>query len=327
MNAAFVTGSTGFIGRNLVERLTASGRKVYAFTRGPRGDIPAGAVEVRGDILAPETYIDALRECSTLYHCAARITFRAEDFAEAFAVNVEGTRAVFKAASLAGTRRAVLLGACAVFGTSASPTRLLNETAAPLISRGNVYAFTKKAAEQAALEAGGAALETVIANISTVYGRGDSNMNSGSVIRSVRNGMRFVPPGGTSYIAMDDLLDGLELLEQRGRAGERYILSAENLTYADLVRRIAAILGLVRRPIRLPRALRLPMLLAVAGVARLSRGRPGLSLVTPQIIGESFGYKYFDGAKARRELDFNPRRSLEQAVGEAIVYYQAKGLL
>ena len=326
MSAVLVTGSSGFIGRNLVERLAAEGRKVYALARRPQDDLPAGAVAVQGDILQPATYASVLPDCSALYHCAAHVAFRARDAALSEAVNIRGTREVFRAAARAGVARGVLLSACAVLGISDSPLHLLDENATPLLSARNVYARSKLAAEEAVREVFGSPLTVVIANISTVYGRGDRSLNSGSIIRSVRNGMKVVPPGGTSYVGMDDLLEGLLLMEARGQAGERYILSAENLTYVDLVRRITAVIGMTRRPVRLPRVLRLPAILAAAGAEWVARNRPGLNLITPQIIEESFGYKYFDASKARRELGWRPRVSLEQAVAEAIDYYRQRGM-
>ncbi len=95
----FVTGATGFIGRNLIQHLTRSGDyTVTALTRIPtqEGAGDAGGVRwIKGDLLEPQRYLAALSGCETVVHLAAatgRAT--AADFQR---VNVDGTRLLLQA--------------------------------------------------------------------------------------------------------------------------------------------------------------------------------------------------------------------------------------
>jgi len=172
-------------------------------------------------------------------------------------------------------------------------------------------------------------LNASIANIATVYGPGDRKMNSGSVIRAVARGeMRLVPTGGTSYITVDDLVTGLRLLREKGAPGERYILCNENLSYLDLAQRIAKALGRAGPTRVLPRVLYLPAVVAGFMLERIPLAdRDRVALMSAQLVRESFGYKYYTSAKAERELGWRPKRTLEEAVLEAVDYYVEQGLL
>ncbi|MBF0219411.1 MAG: NAD-dependent epimerase/dehydratase family protein [Gammaproteobacteria bacterium] len=331
LERVMVTGASGFIGDNLVAELLQRGVTVYGLARSPLRRSHPNLIAIQGDLLQPESYQQALQQCDTLFHCAGHISFSAADRAQAEAINIAGTKAVATAALEAEPLRFVHLSACAVLGfRQHADAPLLDESAAPLIARENGYAYSKWAAEQEILTLTEQGLNAVIANISTVYGAGDRQMNSGSIIRSLRQGMRLIPPGGSSYIGIKDLLAGLLALAQNGRRGERYILNSENLTYADLTRRIAVVVKAAPPSFVLPRVARRPAIAAAWSLERLQRLRGatgGVNLVTPQIIRESFGYKYFSAAKAQRELGWQPQQSLESAVAEAMAFYLKEGLL
>ncbi|RJP23237.1 MAG: NAD-dependent epimerase/dehydratase family protein [Candidatus Abyssobacteria bacterium SURF_5] len=325
----FVTGASGFIGSNLCKRLVADGNRVYALARNPTEQSGEGLSYVRGDILNPKSFQAVLHDCDLIFHCAACVSFDKKDYPQAFEVNVEGTERILEAAHRAGVKKVVHLSACAVLGFSTTSEKVLDEAAAPPISKDNVYAYTKKMAEEKVLEYVRKGLDVSIANIATVYGAGDRKLNSGSVIKSVYEGkMRFVPPGGTSFVSVEDVVEGLILIARNGRPGERYILCSENMEYRQLVNRISAVLQVKRPLMTLPSIAYYPAVLAVTALNLLApAGGDQVNLVTPQIVRETFGYKYFSSEKARRELGWHPARTFEEAVGSAFEYYRREGLL
>jgi len=180
----FITGASGFIGSNLINKLYL-GNKVYALVRDPQRHVIGGIENIVGDILSPESYEHELKGCDILFHCAAFISFRKKDFDEAYRVNVEGTRNVLEAAYVAGVKKVVHLSACAVLGFSDDKNKVLDETADPVIRKDNVYAYIKKLAEEEVQKYVKKGLDVSIANISTVYGQGDRKMNSGSIIKTI----------------------------------------------------------------------------------------------------------------------------------------------
>jgi len=77
MNRAFVTGGSGFVGRNLIEALVSRGVEVRALAR---SDDAASTVEslgaeaVRGDLDAKDVMASAMNGCDAAFHAAAQVT-------------------------------------------------------------------------------------------------------------------------------------------------------------------------------------------------------------------------------------------------------------
>jgi dihydroflavonol-4-reductase len=327
--SVLVTGGNGFIGRNLVEGLDTGENQIFVLARGPCEVRGRRVTLVQGDICRPETLSSVMEQCDTVFHCAGHVSFRKKDFSQTYRVNVGGTRNVLEAASRAGVRKVVHLSACAVLGFSRDPLVRIDESASPFIEKGNIYAYTKLLAEEEVRRYVRKGLNVSMANIATVYGPGDRKLNSGSVITSIyRKQMRLVPPGGTSFITVKDLVSGLQLLSENGRSGERYIFCAENLPYRTLVERIAQAVGVSPPVMVIPKVFYLPALWMARLLERASSaGADRVGLVSAQIVKESFGYKYFDSGKARRELGWSPSQTLEDAVQQALAYYRAHHLL
>jgi thioester reductase-like protein len=105
MGAVFLTGATGFVGREILSRfLERDDRHVYALVRADNDDeaagrLPAhdrltavaGDIEQRGLGLTDRTRERLRGEVGTVLHCAASVSFDLP-LAESRSVNVEGTR-------------------------------------------------------------------------------------------------------------------------------------------------------------------------------------------------------------------------------------------
>ncbi|WP_347273852.1 NAD-dependent epimerase/dehydratase family protein [Candidatus Kuenenia sp.] len=329
-NNIFITGAAGYVGRNLVNKLGLSNNnKIFALIRKPGEHFDKGIEVVVGDILNPASFTSVLNKCDLVFHCASYISFKKKDFQQAYEVNVEGTRNILEAANQTGVKKVVHLSACAVLGFSTDKNKVINENANPEITKDNVYAYTKKLAEEKVQKYVQKGLDISIANIATVYGQGDGNLNSGTIIKSIYEGkMRLIPPGGTSFVSVDDLIDGLLLLAQKGKAGERYIFCTENMEYKILFQRIAKTLNLKEVRFKLPQFTYSPVLLAIKCVEPfLSLTRNGINLLTPQILKETYGYKYFTSKKAREELGWKSSQNFEETVQKAFNYYKENNLI
>jgi dihydroflavonol-4-reductase len=333
MRKVLVTGASGFIGSNLILRLISRGDMVYAFVRNIDKALCTFDNKVTiivGDITDFKKLTLAMNKCDLVFHCAAFITFNKKDYSLAYKVNVEGTRNVLEAAYQAGVKKVVHLSACAVLGFAKDKNKIIDESANPVIRSDNVYAFTKKLAEEEVqkyvMQKG---LDVSIANIATVYGQGDRKLNSGSIIKAIfEKKLKFIPPGGTSFVSIDDLVDGLILLSEYGRPGERYIFCTENIEYKELVQKIAETLGVDGPKFTFPVFFYYPAFLIVKILELiLTFKKENNILVSPQILKETFGYKYFDSQKARKELGWQPCVELSDAVKKAVDFYRKHGLM
>lgn len=325
----FLTGVSGFIGSNLCKKLLLEENRIYGLVRKPTEQLDKRIEIIQGDILRPGSYVSYIKECDIVFHCAAYVSFRKSDFEKAYRINVEGTRNVLEAAFQGRIKKMVHVSACAVLGCSSDENTVLDEIANPAIDRNNVYAYTKKLSEEEVKKVGQKGLNVSIANVATVYGQGDRKLNSGAIIKAIyTKKMKFFPPGGTSFVSVDDLVDGLILLAQKGRGGERYIFSSENMPYRELTQRIARVLNVQGPRYSLPRFTFYPALWGIKVMGWLPGFRHReISLMTPQILRESYGYKFFTSEKARKELNWNPQQNFEEAVGQAFNYYQKNHLI
>jgi NADH dehydrogenase len=99
--AVFVTGGAGFVGRRLLAALRAAGRPVVVLDRsGSLSGLVDGVQIVRGNLLEPEAYRDALRSCDTVLHLAAA-TGRASAQDHVLS-NLRGTEVLLEASEHAG---------------------------------------------------------------------------------------------------------------------------------------------------------------------------------------------------------------------------------
>lgn len=179
-----VTGGTGFVGRKLIDRLTASGLAVRALSR--RGMVP-GAVTVRGDLDDQGALGDLVRDADDVVHLAGLV--KAPD-REAFArVNVAGTERLARAMGR-GSGRLLLVSSLAARHPEVS-----------------AYAASKWAAETVALEVLGPERVTIL-RPPAVYGPGDRATLL--IFRQLAGGLLVAPgPRGArfSLIYVADLVE------------------------------------------------------------------------------------------------------------------------
>lgn len=98
----FVTGSSGFIGRELVALLEAQGNEIVGFSRGDGKDIRnAGLLE------------QAMQGCDAVVHLAAELD---EGSRELFSINVDGTRSVVETAARMRIGHFVFISTTGVLG-------------------------------------------------------------------------------------------------------------------------------------------------------------------------------------------------------------------
>lgn len=328
----FVTGANGFIGANLVKKLVEDKNEVVALVK--NGEITHPLLrglefEVSaGDVLNSNSVEKAMKGCTQAYNLAARVSFNEKDLRDLLDVNVGGAVNVANSALKKGIRL-VHTSACAVFGYSKNPHQIIDENNVIEIPKNSVYAYTKKRAEEEIREMIPKGLDATFVNPATTYGAGDQKLNSGGIIKKISSGKAFIaPPGGTSTISVRDVVTGHIKAMEKGKVGENYILSSELMSYLKLFERIARIVKVTPPRMKVPSFTYPFAYVFIYGYCSLSGllGKPS-EFVTPQILKETYGYKYYSNQKAISQIDWTPENSFEDAVGEALDYYQKNNLL
>lgn len=308
MSRYLVTGATGFLGSHLVRGLEAHGHEVVPFSRANGGSV-LDADRVRA----------AAAGCHGAFHCAGKVSRDPADAEELYRVHVEGTKIVLDSCARAGVRRVVVASTSATMAVSETAVRVATEDdAAPIgiLSRWPYYR-AKLFAERAALERNRAGFEVVAINPSLLLGPGDTRGSSTEDVRLLLEGaIRMVPAGGLSFVDARDAADAMRLAMDRGRAGERYLIGACNLTVRDFFARLGRVSG-VRTPwMPMPRSREF----ARVGALWMQRvaSRVGFNASLDPVSAEMAQcFWYLDSSKAERELGWSardPNRTLHETV-------------
>ncbi len=320
---ALVTGATGFLGRNLVERLLAEGWRVRAFHR-PGSDtawLAAHGVElVCGELTDARCLAAAIPEGGVLFHLAGDTTMWPPAHRRQHRTNVLGTRAAAEAALRRGVRL-VHASSIAAYGIQEGP---LTEGSPRLGARTPIHYFrTKALAEEEVERAAARGLDAVILQPANVVGRHDAR-NWGRMIRMVAaERLPGVPPGGGSFCHAAEVARMFAVAAERAPSGSRYLLGGADASYLDGVRLLGRLLG---RPVP-PRPTPTLLLRAVARLALwasyATRREPDL---TPETVRLVSAWIVCRSDRAVAELGYRPA-PLEAMFAEAVAWMRAEGLL
>jgi nucleoside-diphosphate-sugar epimerase len=322
-----VTGTTGFTGGHLCERLASDGARVRALVRDPAraaSTHPAGVELVAGDLRDRASLQRATAGVDTVYHIAA--LFRPENVSrrEMWETNVDGVRNLLEAAHAAGVRRFVHCSTIGVHGDIKHPPADEESPYAP----GDHYQESKAEGEKVALAwMREGKLQVSVFRPGGIYGPRDLRFLK--LIRAVAH-QRFVMLGSGDVryqmVYIDDLVDGILRCGRCPAAvGEVFILTGEPaVTLNELVATIADVLGVATPRWRIP-----VWPVYAAGLVCEALCRP--FGIQPPLYRRRVDFfrktRWFDIAKAKRMLGFEPRVDLATGIARTVAWYRAEGYL
>jgi len=312
-----VTGATGFVGRHLCPLLMQNGHQVVAATRGDdAAGLAAGITPFNVGDLTPGTYWrEALDGVEAVVHLAARTHVMNETATNpemAYRrINVEATRRLANEAAVLGVRRLVFMSSIKVNGerTDGAPFSAA-DTPAPE----DAYGRTKRDAEIELTRATeGTNTEAVMLRSPLVYGAGVKG-NFLTLMEAIAAG-KTLPLGAIenrrSLIYAGNLASAIGCaLEHPDAAGKTYLVrDGEDISTAELARRIAAALGVKPRLPTVPAGL-----LRLAG--RLTGRGPAIARLTGSLL--------VDDAPIRAELGWQPPFSLDQGLELTAAWFKSR---
>ncbi len=327
MVKALVTGGTGFLGAHIVRMLIERGHTVRVLRReSSRTDLIADLPieHALGDVTDVDSVRAASQGCAWVFHTAAVADYWRAQRTKLYQVNVDGTRNVLEAARAAGVGRVIFTSSAAAVGLRADGKPSDESVLFNLPPERFPYGHSKMLAEQAAAKAVEAGLSVVTLNPSVIFGPGDLNLISGSMIVEPARGLvpPFYPVGAVTAIDVRDVAAAHLAAAERGVSGERYILGAHDVTYRELFSLICQIVGARPPKLPLPKALATPLSALINALSRLGVRLP----VDGNQIWLSARRMLFDASKARAAFGA-PQISLRQSLEDTYQWYLEHGLV
>ncbi len=315
----FLTGGSGYIGRNLIRAAVARGLKVVALARSETSAARVsalGATPARGDILDAALLPNLMKGCRYLVHAAADTDHGLGSVAQARS-NLEGTKAVFEAAKAAGITHAVQISTEAVL-LEGRPLENANETLPMPSKPAGAYSRTKGEAERIALATAGGNFMVVAVRPRFVWGRDDTTALPALVDAAKSGKLQWIGGGRylTSTTHVANACEGILLALEKGRSGEVYFVTdGEPVEFRAFVTRLLQTQSVAVPSASVPRWLVATAAYAGDALARMSGGRIKLPISYQEYA--TLGVPVtLDISKARRELGYAPIVSREQGLIE-----------
>lgn len=192
-----------------------------------------------GDLFDEAAVRAAMTGCDVIYYCVVDARMWLRDPTPLFRTNVDGLRAVLDVATeddiAAGLRKFVFTS---TIGTLAiSKTGLVTEDDPRNWTEGGAYVEARVAAEELLFEyVRDRGLPGVAMCVSTTYGPGDwqPTPHGGQVAMVAAGKMPFYPDFGLEVVGIEDAARAMLLAAEKGRNGERYIISDRFMTMREI---------------------------------------------------------------------------------------------
>jgi hopanoid-associated sugar epimerase len=322
-----VTGATGHIGNNLVRALLARRERVRVLCRpGSNAKALAGLeVEIaEGDLRDLPSLARAVAGVERVYHVAAMISIRSGDRDALWDVNVAGTARLLAAAREAGVKRVVHTSSFGAIGQNPDGPSSEEHTLKP-DDPATDYERSKAASEEQVQREIERGLDACIVNPCATVGPFDfrPSLVGRTFVDFARGKMKAYLPGAFDWVPMRDVVSGHLLAMDRGRRGERYLLSGEVASLDQILDWLAEDTGRPRPRLRIPAALMLAISVPKDFLeARLFPDK------YPRFNGHSIRLltsgKYGSNRKACAELGLSPT-PVRQAFRDSVTWFQDNG--
>lgn len=240
-----VTGATGLVGSHLIQQLTAQQKKIRALYRSQVPVVPntEGVEWFQADILDVVGLEEAMQGVTHVYHCAAIVSFNPKRKQELHQTNIQGTANVVNACLEANIEKLVFVSSVAALGRIRED-RPIDETMNWTESTSNSeYGKSKYLAEMEVWRGIGEGLNAVMVNPTIILGAGDWNKGSSEIFKTAYDEFPWYTEGTTGFVDVADVVKAMMALMESDIAAQRFIISAETVTYQHVFTSIASSFG------------------------------------------------------------------------------------
>jgi len=322
-----VTGAAGFLGSHVARQLVAQGDDVRVLLRASSSNRAISDLSleyVTGDLRDASSLERAMAGVKRVFHVAADYRLWAKRSKDIYDSNVGGTKNLLTAAKRAGVEQLVYTSTVATIAVDRSQPP--NEfTEAKLEEMVGHYKRSKWMAEHEVLKAAKEGLPAIVAMPTTPVGPWDWKPTpTGKIILDFLNGkMPGYVETGLNFVGVEDCAAGHLLVAAKGKAGERYLLGAENLKLKQLLDKLASITGLPAPALKIPHGVALGVAYVESALSRLIGKEPQIPVEGVRIAQHMM---FVDCSRATKELGFAPG-PVAEALERAVRWYRENGYI
>jgi len=322
----FVTGATGFIGKNTVNRLIKSGHECICLVRSTsKKDAleKIGCQFVNGDITDRESLTKGMQGCESVINLANLYSYWEPDVSLYEKINIDGTRNVMESAWASGMKKVIHVSSIVTWGrTSDVP---FNEES-PIGEHPSEYARTKYEGDKVAKEFyENKGLPLILIYPCAVLGADDPK-STGDLVKQIINRkmpVRAMESAAMTWVHVKDVAESIvRALEKEGNVGEGYIIGKEQLSMGQFNKAVSEISGVPLPFFSIPNTMVKFNAFFLTSLANLTKRPPFWGLSTDLVRNLLTGFRA-DGSKAERELgiSYTPVR---KAIEECVESFQSK---
>ncbi|XP_065848318.1 uncharacterized protein [Euphorbia lathyris] len=330
-----VTGASGYLGGRLCHLLLNQGHFVRALVRhtSDLSGLPSSSNDAfelaYGDVTDYRSLLDSLSGCHVIFHAAALVEPWLPDPSKFVSVNVGGLKNVLQAARETKTVEKIVYTS-SFFALGTTDGYVADEKQVhPEKVFCSEYERSKATADKIALQAAADGMPIVVVYPGVIYGPG--KLTTGNIVAQLlieRFQGRlpgYIGCGNDrfSFSHVDDVVEGHIEAMNKGRPGERYLLTGENASFTYIFD-IAAIITETNKP-----RFSIP-LWAIEGYGWLSvlfcRITGKLPLISPPTVHVLRHQWAYSCEKAKAELDYNPR-GLQEGLKEVLPWLKNLGVI
>ncbi len=244
-----VTGATGFIGSHLLLYLLRKGYDVKALYR---NEVSIGKTRrlfklyhpnpkelfdkikwVKADLTDITSLEGVFQGVNKIYHTAAIVNFDKKNKEQMFQTNVEGTKNLLHLSLEYKIKKFVHVSSIAALGSYDNP--ITEKTHWTWKQKSSEYGKSKYLSEMEVWRATQEGLDAVIVNPSVVLGAGFWNEGTGSIFSKIQTGLKYYTNGTKGFVDVWDVVKAMVLLMESDIKNESFILSADNISFKQLI--------------------------------------------------------------------------------------------
>jgi nucleoside-diphosphate-sugar epimerase len=329
-----VTGSTGCVGSALVERLLMKGYDVRALAR-KTSDLShlktTGAKIVFGDVTEYDTLSPAVKGMDLVFHCAAKVTPGWGTWPEYEANTVKGTENMLQASVEAGVKRFLQVSSVTVYGNACQKSDKPANEATPCEARRipeTYYDYAKLMAEQACWEYHRQGkIQVSIIRLGSAYGPRDRLLADHNYVNTLMP-MVMWPASCSPRFPVAHTHDIAELAilaaTSEKAVGQVYnVAGPDVVTLEEFAKAMGKAQGGPKIWVSVPYPVVYFFAAAMEEFAKLRRAK-GMPFLNRYYVRQLRKEGYIDGTRARRELGWEQKISMEEGCRQYVEWRRSR---